>query len=96
MRDPLAVSTLTAVFLRQKIGIVLLEASRSMLCEKREAIAKIDYPFVLMKAFEGDRFMACKLSACFAESPDLDRVIEAIEKEKPKIGIEQKSSWRRK
>ena len=92
--DPVAAPKLMSVFLRHKIGEIVLRGKRDNLIEYQAEIEATDYPFVLIKAEEIPGYMACKLNTCFAEDERLQPVVLKIEAEKNLIGIERVGQWK--
>ncbi len=93
--DPASAPRLMSVFLRHKIGEIVLKSKRDNLIEYQAEIEAIDYPFVLRKAEEIPGYMACKLKTCFAEGERLKPVVFKMEAEKSLIGIENDKQWKR-
>jgi len=93
--DPVSAATLTAVFLREQRGIVTVTSSKVHLRKAREQIEKIDYPFVLTRAEDTDRYMACKISSCFADSQTIGELIKTVEAEKKRAGVAPGAVWKR-
>ena len=92
--DPLSASRLTTVFLKEKMGIVVVKSNKTDLRKAEREIEKIDYPFVLLKAENINRYTACKITACFAESQTIGKLIETIEAEKEALIDRPKRRWR--
>ena len=85
---------LMSVFLRHKIGEIVLKSKQDNLMENQREIEAIDYPFVLIKAQDTPGYLACKLGTCFAESEQLKPVVLKIEAEKNLIGIQKTKQWK--
>ena len=78
--------------LREKIGAIVIKSSIAKLQANQNKIAKINYPFVLLKASKGDKYLACKMGSCFADSDSLDKLIATIETSNFKQ--KQKKVWK--
>jgi len=85
---------LMSVFLRHKIGEIVLKSKQDNLIGNQKEIDAIKYPFVLIKAQATSGYLACKLGTCFAESEQLKSVVLKIEAEKSLIGIENVRQWK--
>ena len=73
-------------YLMNKIGVIGIKNSKTMLLKNQKQIEDIDYPFIVTKAEDSDRFLACSFDRCFSYSKNLLHVREAIEK-RGKSGI---------
>lgn len=93
-RDPASAPKLMSVFLRHKIGEIVLKSKRDNLIEYQAEIEAIDHPFVLIKAEEIPGYMACKLKRCFAVGEQLKPVALKIEAEKSLMGAERVRQWK--
>jgi len=67
------------VLLREKKGFITLKASTENLKNNFNKISNIRYPFVLTKAKEFDKYLACDMNQCFAIDKELNNVIKLIE-----------------
>ncbi len=76
--------------LRLGYGDVTIHASEEALLAGREQIRGIRYPFVLTQTGEGDEYLACKISSCFAQDRNLTKLIEQIERTSEPV---KKLSW---
>ncbi len=65
--------------LREKIGTIVIKSSLSNLQANQKKISKIKYPFILLKVSKGDKYMACRMGSCFADSDNIDSLISTIE-----------------
>ncbi len=80
---PSAIPGFMRAVLQERVGAIVIQSSRSNLQANkanRAKISKIKYPFILRKAIESDRYMACKMESCFADSQSLDGLLSAIER----------------
>ncbi len=93
-RDPAFAPKLMSVFLRHKIGEIVLKGKYDTLVENHMKIEAIDYPFVLLKIEDTSGYLACKLNTCFAQSQQLEPVVLKIEAEKSLIGIQKVKQWK--
>lgn len=75
---PTNISKLVHTFLRLKKGDVTIKASRKKLRENTKKINSVDYPFILSKSEESEKYLACRVSSCFAYDLNLTRLIEKI------------------
>ncbi len=67
----------------QQYGVVVLKNSREVL--KKEAIEKINYPYLLTEPDDNGQYLACTIGACFAYDKDFEVIkakIEELGKEK--------------
>ncbi len=92
--DPTLAPELVRVFLRHKIGEIVLKSDQKKLIRNRSLINAINYPFVLIKAEDTQGYLACKLNTCFAQSEQLKPLLLKIEAEKNLIGIEKVEQWK--
>jgi len=93
-KTPASSPGLVSVFLRQKIGDVVIKSSYSNLMRNRVKIASINYPFVLTEAVNTSDYLACKPGVCFAESKKLDKLAKRIEQERGEIGLVKSKRWK--
>jgi len=94
-KTPAAIPSLTTVFLRYKIGEIVVKAKRSKLESNRIGIEASGYPFILFKADESMKgFMACRPGACFVESDDAGEISGSLEEQKKYIGKNRGNIWR--
>ena len=76
--SPEKVSKLVHTFLRLKMGDVILKAKLEKLQKSREEIEAMNYPFVLSKPEESDKYLACRVNSCFAYDTNLTTLIDKI------------------
>ncbi len=67
-------------YLRLEKGVVVIKSSKENLLKEASSIEKIEYPYLLRRANEGDIWLACDLKSCFAYGKDIEHVIDAIER----------------
>lgn len=77
---PTNASKLFHTFLRLEKGDVIIKAEKEKLQNSVNEIEKMEYPFVLSKTEEGDKYLACRVSSCFAYDTNLTKLIEKINK----------------
>lgn len=68
------------IYIRLKKGDIILKSSKENLLKNRDKIVKINYPYLLTKVENTDKFLACDEKTCFNFSINLDEVINAIDK----------------
>ena len=79
-QNPADASKLVHTFIRLKRGDIIVKAKKEKLQKSREAIESIQYPFVLSKSEESDKYLACKINSCFAYDTNITALIEKIHK----------------
>ena len=77
---PTNASKLFHTFLRLEKGDVIIKAKKEKLLESANKIKRIEYPFVLSKTEESDKYLACRVSSCFAYDVNLTKLVEKINK----------------
>jgi len=77
-KNPVDASKLVHTFLRLKRGDIIVKSKKEKLQKSREALESIQYPFVLSKAEESDKYLACKINSCFAYDTNITALIEKI------------------
>ena len=77
---PTNASKLLHTFLRLERGDVIIKATKEKLQKNENKIEKMEYPFVLSKIEESDKYLACRVSTCFAYDTNLTKLIEKINK----------------
>jgi uncharacterized protein YyaL (SSP411 family) len=79
--SPAKAPKLLHVFLRLKMGDVIIKSNMKNLRKSSKEIDAISYPFVLSKVEESDKYLACRVSSCFAYDTNITALINHIEKE---------------
>jgi len=79
-KNPLRSPKLLNVFLRLKKGDIIIHANKKKLLDAQEKIDGIKYPFVLGRVEEGNEYLACTGTMCFAHDNNISRLIEKIDK----------------
>jgi hypothetical protein len=77
---PAKAPKLLHTFLRLKMGDVIIKATTQKLQNSRKEIEAMQYPFVLSKSEESDKYLACRVNSCFAYDANLTALIKKIEK----------------
>ncbi|WP_309496399.1 thioredoxin domain-containing protein [Sulfurovum sp.] len=77
---PTNTAKLLHTFLRLEKGDVIIKAPKKKLQKSENEIESIDYPFILSKSEESDKYLACRVSSCFAYDSNLTKLIEKINK----------------
>jgi len=77
---PTNTSKLLHTFLRLEKGDVIIKATRKKLQKNAKKIEAMDYPFILSKTEESDKYLACYISSCFAYDANLTKLIKKIDK----------------
>jgi len=72
------ISKLVHTLMRMEKGDVIIKASRDKLRKNTKVLETIKYPFVLSKAQESDKYLACRVSSCFAYDDNLAILIKNI------------------
>lgn len=78
--DPSFAPKLVATQLRIERGDIVIHASKEKLRQVQKQIKSIAYPFVLSAVQEGDEYLACKTTMCFANDTNITKLIEKINK----------------
>ena len=71
--------TFVSVYLGQKLDWITLKIPQREIEESRERILSIRYPFLLVKPYDGEQFLACKTDRCFANGKKMEDIVEKIE-----------------
>jgi len=79
-KAPQSASKLVHVFLRMHKGDVIIKSALPQLVKAKEAIIKMNYPFVLTKVEAEKLYLACRVNSCFAYGKNISKLIEKIEK----------------
>ena len=77
---PQGASKLLHTFLRLKKGDVIIKANMGNLLRNQNEVENMDYPFVLTKVEETDKYLACRVNSCFAYDTNMTILIEKINK----------------
>ena len=93
-QSSLSASKLMEVYLRWRVGDLLIGSGRDRLRRERKRIEEIDYPFILLRAGKGEGFSACKLRKCFAGSSTVEGLAGSIKAEKQAVVNGSDRSWR--
>jgi len=80
-KNPAQAPKLLHIFLRLKIGDVIIKSTKEKLQKSRKEIEAMDYPFILSKPEESDKYLACRVNSCFAYDTNITALIKQIEKE---------------
>ena len=80
-KSPAKAAKLLHTFLRLKMGDVIIKATEEKLQKSRKEIEGMDYPFILSKPEESDKYLACRVNSCFAYDTNITALIKQIEKE---------------
>lgn len=80
-KSPAKAPKLLHAFLRLKMGDVIIKSKIKNLQKSRKEIDAINYPFVLSKFEESDKYLACRVNSCFAYETNITALINHIEKE---------------
>ena len=67
---------LLRTYLAYKKGYISLKATKAMLSNKEH----INYPFLLKKVDNQEKYLACKIGICFSYSKDFSEIIDEIKK----------------
>jgi hypothetical protein len=78
-RTPAKAPKLLHTFLRLKLGDVIIKSKTKKLQKSRKEIEVMEYPFVLSKSEESDKYLACRISSCFAYDTNITALIKQIE-----------------
>ena len=76
-RKPVFYPTMLVEMLRYLRGNAVVKSSISNL--ENQKLAKLKYPFVLLRANESEEFMVCGERSCFANTKNIDEVEEIVE-----------------
>ena len=78
-KTPTKAPKLLDVFLRLKMGDVIIKSKTEKLQKNRKEIEAMKYPFVLSKPEESDKYLACRINSCFAYDTNITALIKQIE-----------------
>lgn len=78
--NPSTAPKLMHTFLRLKEGDVIIKSKVEKLRKSQKVIEAMQYPFVLSKAEESEKYLACKVNSCFAYDRNITALIDKIEK----------------
>jgi uncharacterized protein YyaL (SSP411 family) len=70
--------TFVSAYLGLKLGWTILKIPKKEIEESRSAINSIAYPFLLLKPYDGEHFLACKMDRCFANGEKIEDIVEKI------------------
>jgi len=76
---PAKAPKLLHTFLRLKMGDVIIKSTTEKLQKSRKEIEALQYPFILSKSEESDKYLACRISSCFAYDTNITALIKQIE-----------------
>ena len=79
-KKPAEASKLLHVFLRLKLGDVIIKSTLDNLLHSRDEIESMQYPFVLSKTEDTEKYLACRVNSCFAYDKNITTLIEKINK----------------
>jgi len=78
--NPSKAPKLLHLFLRLKMGDVIIKSTFQNLTKSKKEIDQMKYPFVLTKVEKSDKFLACRVNSCFAYDENITALIEKINK----------------
>jgi len=78
--SPVEASKLLHVFLRLKMGDVIIKSKLKNLLESKKEIDQMKYPFILTKVEKSNEYLACRVNSCFAYDKNITVFIEKINK----------------
>jgi uncharacterized protein YyaL (SSP411 family) len=78
---PNEASKLLQVFLRLKLGDVIIKSNKDNLVNNSSQIELMNYPFILSKVEDTQKYLACKVNSCFAYDNNITKLIKTINKE---------------
>jgi uncharacterized protein YyaL (SSP411 family) len=78
--NPVSASKLVHVFLRLKLGDVIIKSKLKNLTASKKEIDQMRYPFVLSQVEKSDEYLACRVNSCFAYDKNMTVLIEKINK----------------
>jgi len=67
------------VLLRTQKGDVIIKSSLQNLTEAKKEIGKFNYPFVLSKTEEINKYLVCRVTSCFAYDTDIAKLLKKVE-----------------
>jgi len=79
-KKPAEASKLLHVFLRLKLGDVIIKSTLDNLLHSRNEIESMQYPFVLGKIEDTEKYLACRVNSCFAYDKNITVLIEKTNK----------------
>ena len=77
--SPAKAPKLVHVFLRLKMGDVIIKSKFQNLAQSKKQIETFKYPFVLSKIEESDKYLACRVNSCFAYDTNVTKLLQKIE-----------------
>ena len=78
--NPSSASKLVHVFLRLKLGDVIIKSKLKNLIASKKEIDQMKFPFILSKVEKSDEYLACRVNSCFAYDKNITVLIEKINK----------------
>ena len=78
--SPQDTSKFLHTFLRLKKGDMIIKSKLDNLLTAKDEIDKMNYPFVLTKTEETEKYLACRVNSCFAYDTNISSLIEKINK----------------
>jgi uncharacterized protein YyaL (SSP411 family) len=77
-KSPAKAPKLLHAFLRLKMGDVIIKSTTEKLQKSRKEIEAMQYPFILSKSEESDKYLACRVNSCFAYDANITALIKQI------------------
>ena len=78
--NPSKAPKLLHLFLRLKMGDVIIKSTLDNLLHSRGEMESMQYPFVLSKTEDTEKYLACRVNSCFAYDKNITALIEKINK----------------
>ena len=78
--NPSKAPKLLHLFLRLKMGDVIIKSTLDNLLHSKGEIESMQYPFVLSKTEDTEKYLACRVNSCFAYDKNITALIEKINK----------------
>ncbi|RRS32193.1 MAG: hypothetical protein P794_02140 [Epsilonproteobacteria bacterium (ex Lamellibrachia satsuma)] len=78
--SPANAPKLVDVFLRLKMGDVIIKSRSQNLINAKKEIETFKYPFILSKIEESDKYLACRVNSCFAYDANITKLLKKIER----------------
>ena len=78
--NPSKAPKLLHLFLRLKMGDVIIKSTLDNLLHSKGEIESMQYPFVLSKTEDTEKYLACRVNSCFAYDKNITALIETINK----------------
>ncbi len=94
-KDPTSAPRLAILYLRYRLGDVVIHASKDALFGVQSQIERAKYPFLLSKAQENAGYLACGINVCFAADRNITKLLKRIQKMKRVVPSKGATAWQK-